>query len=112
MSALISIPGLSGIWKIVAGPVKSWIRSGFTAVVDYVWQPLRPWFEGAVGWLGNALNAVEQTALLAGVMSGKLLTVLNNAPDFIARWLIKGFLLWIEEVGQLLEDFIEKHWDD
>lgn len=97
----IDLPGIGDI----TNAVKSFVN-------DYILKPL-------LGWLADLYDMIWE-----GFWSG--LTALSHMPRFIAKvaslfihgdvyvasWLLKGFLQWIEALGNLLEDFLVEHWDD
>jgi hypothetical protein len=36
----------------------------------------------------------------------------EHGTDYVALWLVHGFLKWVDAIVDLVEDYIDSHWDD
>ena len=109
---LPGIPGLGDLWDQVQDLVNQSIGAVFGGLVRYIWAPLRPFLQPVADTLRGAISLATATAGLLTYVSFRLLHFFTNAPAIVAGWLIRGFLDWIDDVVDLVEDYVDSHWED
>jgi len=109
---LPGIPGLGDLWDQVQDLVNQAIGAAFSGIVRYIWTPLRPFFKPVADTLFGAIALATSTAGLLQVVSFRLLDFFIHAPVYVAAWVIRGFLDWIDDVVDLVEDYVDSHWED
>jgi len=80
----------NGISAWATRTLKDWAEGVFSEV----WKQINNWVNWWRDW-GN-----------------KLVHMFQNFTDYVAGILPRAFAKVVEEVGQVLDDFIDRHWDD
>lgn len=107
----VDVPGLGNIWTRVQDAVKQGTSAAFNGAVDYIWKPLVKYLSLSYRIATNTVDAIGEILDAVNAIGEWLDEFSRNGPSIIAGWLLKGFLIWIEPLGDLLEDLIVKDWD-
>ena len=115
---LPGIPGIPGLpdfgdlWDRVQDLVGQAVGAVFNGVVDYIWDPVRPYLEAVHNVAGAAASAAAGAGRAAAAAAGRLFDFFEHGTDYVALWLVHGFLKWVDAIVDLVEDYIDSHWDD
>ncbi len=109
---LPGIPDLGDLWGQVQDLVDQSIGAVFSGAVDYIWGPLRPYLQDVFAATVKAGRLAAAAGKLARTMSGRLIHFFEHGAEFVAAWLVHGFLHWIDAIVDLVEDYVDKHWED
>ncbi len=125
---------LFGKIPIVGGAIKSAIQALFDFLRDWIWNPLRPWFDRLTGGSWDMLQGASRLPSAMWTFAQRVANRFDSVVDwmwqelgdiwnyviklkeldpwFIAHWITISFLHWIEDIANLVDDYIDRHWDE
>ena len=106
------IPDLGDLWDKVQDLVDQSVGAVFDGAVSYIWAPIRPYLQDVFGAAVKASRVAVAAGKLARTMSGRLVNFFEHGAAFVAAWLVLGFLQWIDDIVDLVEDYVDSHWED
>jgi phage-related protein len=118
----------------LADNLKEAFQKFWDAIVDYIWTPTKSFLEGIIGGLWSVWQGVSAVLLavqaftktvtqwverkleylepLVNAALGAVEAILQNFGELVAGVFLDTFVQFIEEVLELVEDWIDDHWDD
>lgn len=109
---MVSIPNPSQLWDSVKGNVQGLIDQSVDALKSWIWDPLAEWLGSLVRFVFSVPNAVIAVESALIHLAGQFLQLVENLPAIVAELVISTFLLWVEAIGDLLDAYVDNHWDD
>jgi hypothetical protein len=102
---LPKLPDIGDIIGKVTGPVTDWVK-------NYLWSPISRFFNGLMTAVDAAVHHLPDLAVGIAIIALRVQSIFVHGPSFVAHWLVKGFNLWIDAIDDLLEDWVDKLWDE
>jgi phage-related protein len=81
--------------------VKGKIWKAVVDTIEFIWGKLQDWF-----------TAVKMLIQWVQDWGNKLVHMFQNFPEFLAGHLAKGFSYVVDQVGDVLDSWIDDHWED
>ena len=108
---MVNIPGL--------GDIKRWVKDVIEPVFDTFQNNLLQWLWAPLAWwLQQFARNVNEISQKFRTIESKFLLLLSREVDFwknpikyIGNWLLQSFSSWIDDLSDLVEDYIESYWD-
>ncbi len=106
------LPDIGDLWDRVQSLVDQAAGNIFNGLVSYIWQPIRPYLDDVFKVAVEATNLAASAGGLSSLITGRLVHFFRNGPEIVGGWILRSFLQWIDAMVDLVEDYIDSHWDD